>query len=529
LFCEAGVKGGGMGLRTGDQGGRASMAFRLLLALVLVVVLAETLAFHRRLIAFPYPLDLSEPAEGLLAQGVAAGLSTGDPANLPALSSHYGPFYSLVTGTLCRYGWACDLQSQRLLSAVFIALILALLALVCRRAGAGILETAALGLWVYELLLIHFTPIARPDALGTLLWFAGLAVPFLAEYSAFSLAVAALLFTLAGLTKVYFLTGPLFLALGLPLLRRPKALGVFCVLQLLALLSAGLWMEKAYPYDLYVSVLNQTNNLNFDQSHMFLQMWVVLGIASPCFVFLAAAALGSRGRAPAAHPDGKEWGLYGGLGLLLFITVFGGALGGLFTYLIQLSVLPFAAWFAFSFRRLPRWRPLLAGLLVVNAACAARVALHKGFEPGGPVLRNWEQADALVRRARQPVVSSDLDLTVESRGLPVFDTGLSDFSWLLLLRPGTWKTRLFPDTGELLSRYRAWQLRTRRAVADTRTDLVVVSDYGHCDFMDLLRSGYRPLGRVQIAYPQCGWAVYWLEFYVPKGAGAPPPQASTRT
>jgi hypothetical protein len=508
-----------------ERGGRTGIAFRLLLALVLVVVLAETLAFHRRLIAFPYPLDLSEPAEGLLAQGVAAGLSTGDPANLPALSTHYGPFYSLVTGALCRVGWACDLQSQRMLSAVFIALILALLAAVCRRAGAGTLETAALALWVYELLLIHFTPIARPDALGTLLWFAGLAVPFLADYSALSLAAAAILFTLAGLTKVYFLTGPLFLGLGLLLLRRPKAFGVFSVLQALALASAALWMEKEYPYDLYVSVLNQTNNLNFDQAHMFLQLWVVLWVASPCFVLLLAAGFGGRRPASGADPDGREWGLYGALGLLLFICIFGGALGGLFTYLIQLSVLPFAAWFAFTCRRLPRWRPLLCGFLVLNAACAARVALHKGFEPGGPVLRNWNQADALVRRAAQPVVPSDLDITVESRGLPVFDTGLSDFSWLLLLRPGTWKTRLFPDSGELLFRYRAWQQRTRLAVADPRTDLVVVSDYGHCDFTDLLRSRYRPLGRLQIAYPQCGWAVYWLEFYVPK---APPPRRASK-
>jgi len=159
--------------------------------------------------------------------------------------------------------------------------------------------------------------------------------------------------------------------------------------------------------------------------------------------------------------------------------------------------------------------------LVLNAACAARVAVHKGFEPGGPVLRNWEEADALVRRAAQPVVPSDLDLTVESRGLPVFDTGLSDFSWLLRLHPGIWESRLFPDSGVLLSRYGAWRKRTRRAVDDPRTDLVVVSDYGQCEFTDLLRSRYRPLGRLQIAYPQCGWAVYWLEFYVPK---APPPR-----
>ncbi|HTB23264.1 MAG TPA: hypothetical protein VK914_11230 [bacterium] len=496
---------------------RLGELYWIFLALVLLVVLARTLAFHSRMIAFPYPLDLSEPAQGLLAQGVAAGYSTGDPANFPELSNHYGPFYSLVTGALCRFGIACDLRSQRMLSAVFIALLLLILGLVCRRARAGWLETAALALWAYELLLIHLTPIARPDALGTLLWFAGLALPFLAAYSGPSLALAALLFALAGLTKVYFLVGPLFLALGLILLRRPRALAIFVAFQGLALALAGLWIAECYPYDLYVSVLNQTNNLNFDQAHMLLQLWVLLWVASPCFAPLLIGAGLSLRRDPAGEPDGREWGLYGALGLLLFITVFGGAEGGLFTYLVQLAMLPFAAWFAFFRPARPLRRGLLCALLVLNAVCASRVAVHKGFEPGGPVLRNWEAADALVAKARQPVVSSDLDLSVEARGLPVFDTGLSDFSWLLFLRPETWKTRLFPHSADMVGRYRAWQERTRLALENPRTDLVEVTDYGHYGFWDLLHSRFRPLGRIQIAYPQCGWAVYWLEFYVPKG------------
>ena len=122
------MKREGMEQRSSNRAAGWNQAFRCLLALALLAVLARTLVFHRRLIEFPYPLDLSEPAQGLLAQGVAAGFSTGDLANFPELSNHYGPFYSLVTGTLCRFGFACGLPGQRFFSALCIALILALLA-----------------------------------------------------------------------------------------------------------------------------------------------------------------------------------------------------------------------------------------------------------------------------------------------------------------------------------------------------------------------------------------------------------------
>ncbi len=110
-------------------------AFNGLVLLVLALILAKVLVFHARLICYPYPLDLSEPAQALLAQGVAAGRSTGDLAQLPGLSNHYGPLYSLVTGFLWAHGLACGLPGQRLFCALCLALILGLFVLNCRRLG----------------------------------------------------------------------------------------------------------------------------------------------------------------------------------------------------------------------------------------------------------------------------------------------------------------------------------------------------------------------------------------------------------
>jgi hypothetical protein len=499
------------------------LAWRLALAVCLVLLFARAINFHRQLIEFPYPLDMAEPAEGILAQGVAAGLDPGDPQNLPLMANQYGPLYELLTGNLCRLGLACGLQSQRLLTALFLASILALLAVLCRRVGADRLETAATVAWAYALLLIHFTPLARPDGLGLLLWFAGLSVPFLFGVGLIPLAGAAVLFSLSVLSKYYFLVGPFYLGCHL-FLRQRRAFLRFALIQALALGVALLWMMRAFPYGLYTSVLFQANyNSVYELHHMLLQLWVILVLASPALLPLGfvSAWMGRQSRiAPVEAATGilsaAPWGLYFALGLLIFVTILGGTNGALFTYLIQLAVLPGLVWMAACCPRLPRWRWVLNGFLVLNAFCAFRVALHKGFEPGGPLSGAWEHANAVVQAARQPVVSSDLDLSVEARGLPIFDTGLSDLRPLRAPVPKGWKSLLFPDLEAVLSRDTEWTLRARQAMLDPRTDLVAVTNFSPLYMPDVLASRFKPLERIQIVYPQCGWAAYWLEFYVPK-------------
>ncbi|MGH7442481.1 MAG: hypothetical protein ACREKE_07410, partial [bacterium] len=451
-----------------------------LLLLLLAAVLAKVLMFHARLISYPYPLDPSEPAQGLLAQGVAEGRSLGDLSKWPGMSDHDGPIYGMVTGWLCRHGLACGLQGQRLLCALFLGFILAIFVADCRRLGAPWPHTLALALWVYELLLVHFTPVAGPDALGLLLWFAGLSLPFLVGDGLLVLALSAVLFALAGLTKVYFLCGPLFLGLGL--LMRKRKLEGFVFVQALALGVAFWWLERWGPFNLYVAVLSRTHNPNFDWGRILMQLWVVLVLASPAFVLLLVlAGLGriGGGGVDAAHGreghGGGSWALYGALGLLLFVAVFGRERGGQFSRLIQLSVLPFAVCFSGVCARSGRSRfmgTLLLAALAVNVLGGAEVALHHGFAPDSPALRQWENADALVQAAHFPVVSSDLDLSVEAKDLPVYDTGLSDFHWTLRVPPTGWKARLFPRIGLLQARWRAWQGRYAFALRDPRTDLV---------------------------------------------------------
>lgn len=475
--------------------------------LVLLALLARTLLFHADLIRFPYPLDGHEPAQEELARGVAQGLSSGDASTFPMMVSVYGPVYSLLTGGLCRLGLACDLQGQRALCALLLAALLVLLAAVCLRSGAGVLGTAALLAWGYELLLINVTPIARPDALGLLLWFAGLAAPFLLGESLPVLALTAALFALAAATKLYFLCGPLYLAAGLALAGRWRALGRFAVLQSAALLAAGLWLAHSFPLDLYVGALNQTTNLTFDTAYLLWQCRRVLLDASPFALPLLACTAWwrwrARGTGAGSAGSGGAWGVYAGVGMALFVLFLGGALGARFTYLIQLVLLPCLAWFAGALPSSGRWRPVVLTLLLGNALCTAQaLALHPGLEPDGTVAREWRRAGALVELARRPMVCADLDFTLRARGLKVYDTGLNNCDFLLRPRDPRLVRALLPRLPELIDRYQAWLNAAWGDALDPRTDLLAVHDGSPLAFGGAVRDRFVPIGTLHVDYPQ---------------------------
>ena len=490
---------------------------------MLLALFARTLAFHRDLIHYPYPLDSHEAAQEVLARGVAAGVSTGDLEQYPRYADLYGPVYPLLTGLLCRRGFGCSLSDQRLLCALFLGAVLALLAAACRRAGAGWLETGAISLWGYELLLINITPTAHPDCLGLLLWFGALTLPFLVGGAAWSLAVAAALVAVAALTKAYFATGALYLALGLALAGRWEALRIYAVWQAFAFGIAGVWLLALYPYDpTLVLLLSAGSNMTFSVEHLLLQLWV-LGIrAAPLLLPLVAVSL--RGDRLVDAGSGSEWGIYGALGLALFIGVFGGATGALFTYAVQLALLPVLPWFAATCRRLPSARGWWVSMLVLNALLTARMALHGGFSADSVSSKNWLAVTQAVAGARRPFVSSDLAAAVSGRGLPVFDTGLSDARRLPPSYPDGWKARLFPHIGDLYGREQAFLGEARSALVDPATDLVILNPDSPVYFKDLLDARFRKVGRIQVGYPQVV-NVSWLECYVPlaakKGPGPP--------
>lgn len=479
---------------------RISLWLRVLVAVTLALVFGATLLYHRELISFPYPLDSSEPAEAFIARGVAANVDMRSLDQLPMYSEGYGPVYMYITGNLCRLGIACDLPSQRLLCAFFIAGVILIITLVCRKLAVPWLETLCAALWAYELLLVNVTPIARPGALGTLLWLAGLALPFLLDYSALSILGAALLITLAAFTKLYFLSGAGYLGAWIFFHKRERLpLFTGALLGFLALLCAvNLYL---LPWQFYGNVLVGINDSAKSGNYMLWQLEAILLQHSPGLT-LAALLLPFLPRW--GRPGGGwEWALYGAFGTVLFVFLLGGATGGRFTYFIQLAALPFLPMAASIFSRLLRPRLLALGLLLACAAWAAKLTVHPYFGPEGNSAKAWRTADALLGMAKHPFVDSDMDCSLASRGLPVDSTGMCAWFQRATYAHGL-AARLFPRTADMAKRYQSWLDAGRARVADPSTDMVMVAPDSPLHFTDLLDASYILVAKVPVPYPLTG-------------------------
>jgi len=470
----------------------------------LALALAVTIRFHRDLVNAPFPLDSHEPAQAILAQGVAQGVDFTAMGNLPRYSEVYGPLYPALAGALCAHGWACDVRGQRALVALLLGMVLVVLALLSRRLGVPWLETACVVSWAYELLLINVTPIARPDALGLLLWISGLAVPFLLDYSLASLGAATVLFTLAAATKLYFLCGPGFLALAL-LARRPRALPYFVALQALLVGLAAAWLSQHRPFLFYGSILAQSiGGLTFSYAYMFWQIRQVCLLHSPGLLLLAYAALlglFSRERRQA----GWEWALYGGLGLGLFVAILGGSLGARLTYLIQLAVVPFLPYGVAASLRVFGRNFLLLGILVVSVVWAMGQTVHAGFEPAGRCRQDWDAANARVAASRRPFVEGSLDMALQDRPELIHETGMSRDLYQASLSP-RWQTSRYALSADIAKQWQAWYRQGMERMLDPGTDLVVLSSYSPYYLPDALaKAGLRKQASIFLQFPQTAY------------------------
>lgn|GEM_PF-5479991 len=465
---------------------------------VLGVVLFITAGFHRDLVNAPFPLDGHEPAQALMAQGVAQGVDFADIRNLPRYAEVYGPLYPALAGALCAHGWACDVRGQRRLVAALLAAVLALLLLICRRLGVPWLESACVALWAYELLLLNVTPIARPDGLGLLLWLAGLAAPFFLEYSLASLGLASVLFTLAAATKLYFLCGPAALAAVL-VLRRPRAIPFFLLLQVAWLGGACAWAAEHRPYLFYGSVLAQSvGGLNASYGYMAWQLWHLVLVHSPGLLFLAYA-VARQGRA--WKRPGAEWAVYGLLGLAVFVCLLGATLGARLTYLVQLAVLPFLPIGAASLQGKGR-RFILLMVLMASAIWAMGQSVHGGFAAANRGRENWYGASAMVAKARHPFVESTMDMALEDRPALIFDSGMARDLYNASLSP-QWQSSPYPRTREIASQWQAWRLEGMKRMLDPATDLVLLSVYSpFYDRAALERAGLKRQGMIFLPFPQ---------------------------
>ena len=497
-------------------------AWQRLATLALLIGLGvKALLFHYDLIRFPYPLDSHEPAQVVLSSAYAAGENPCSLENFPAKFNVYGRTYNAMMGRLCNLGMGCSMNFHRAVVACLILLCLGLHALVLRRLGCGVPESACLLMAGYGCLLLNVTPMSKPDTLGLLLASLGFSIPFLLRYSAVSLLLAAACMAVAVDVKLYFLLSPALLGLWLLLGRRFKLAALFGAA---FLIFGGLffcWLLgkcEIYFYQNYLGRYNTKSFPGYNFAYMLWQLKKVFVTGLPGALFLGLLAFSRWYSGELSPPPGSEWWLYALGGLAAFVLSLGGHMGTRLTFAVHLVVWPLIPALGGLCSAMGRKRGLALACLALNAACAVNMADHGGFSRLSD-LAVWTEAKMFLASARHPYAPRDLDSILLAQKKEIYDSGFLEYFSPDSPVPEA-ERRRFPLLQSMNERYRRYAASQQERVARGEFDFAVGSPYDYSPMP--FKFHYRIYRVVLARYPQTGGMTpFFLLTRIKPGPGKP--------
>lgn len=179
---------------------RPILVVLVFLALILVLRLG---IIHARLISFSGQQEYREGAQELITRGLLAGNNPYEIQNQPEFFSSYSIICNLCVLPLAKV-FEPVLPLHRLVNGIALLLVCSIVFALAYRARRSIPDGLWAGVVAYAALLFYVTPLARPDALGTLIFMLSLLVLRIARPNVFSLTCTSILIFLAFLTKMYF-------------------------------------------------------------------------------------------------------------------------------------------------------------------------------------------------------------------------------------------------------------------------------------------------------------------------------------
>lgn len=170
---------------------------------ILIILIVLFLFVHTKIITFPYQLELREGNTQLTTHAFLNGINPYAIPNNPLYINIYGVLFNLVMLPFARL-LGNTLQLHRLLNGFFILTQAAIIIMVMRTQKASWLAAflAASFIWLGQ--LYFSTPLARPDALGGILFLLAIFIPWLYKFDLKSLTLSILLGVLSYQTKFYF-------------------------------------------------------------------------------------------------------------------------------------------------------------------------------------------------------------------------------------------------------------------------------------------------------------------------------------
>jgi len=455
----------------------------------------------------PGPLEYREGAVVLSTRLLLQGLNPFAMAQQPVHLNVYGIGYQLLAWPVAA-AFGASYATHRLLATALVAAAGASMWSVLRRDGVGPELAAAGALVVFFHFAQGMSVMARPDSLGWLLFWLTLAVPWRRDFSAGSLAAAALLGAAAFLTKPYFVLGLPLLAVWLVLCRdlaRGLAFGAAAIAVLALTVFAVDATLPAYFTDTFFVHLNaETPNPEHLKATLTLFLMDNAGMLVALAVGGFAAWRAMRSPASGGPPrPGWRRGLLASVpGLraipalplpafvlacnaVLIVAKLGRHVGNGILYYDQLLV-PFLVWTV--------WVAVERGGRPLLAVAALAVGLGANLLGAPPLPKRnvaaWSHLRELVSRPGTVYHPPPLAVWVADAGKEVWDNGQTEYC--VLGKPGNFSR----VAKEYRQRCRAHFRRVNESLAAGAFDLVVVT--GMTGLVDprTLASRYRPVARL---------------------------------
>lgn len=413
--------------------------FRRSLIVVAALVAVYFLSSHVSFIASPYQNEFREGTSVLLTQGILNGVDPYAASSQPLYTNVYGilnnVIYAIVEGIV-----GISLSAERFISAVYVLLTLILLAFVLKRVkvpnhfiAAGIvISYVAIG---QRLLTFN----ARPDALGLLLFFASVAIPWLNRYSWKSLAISVVLGLLAFYTKSYFALGSVFV-ISYVFFFKSKIKGLITTALFLVTLALSLlWIDSVADY--YISNAIFTNiTVAGSRVDLMIQQFKELGVFFAPLIVVNGAVWAWLHRkqllndiglsinlfkpnAPLVKFDFSLW-LWCILLACVVLVKMGQHTGNYMLYYFQLAGLFIII---LSFQILARAKSLE---LVVNLTLIISLAFLTRFawpHPTSAYQADWERLDTLVQKYELILNAPPAVSMMVKHNKVVFDSGQSEY------------------------------------------------------------------------------------------------------
>lgn len=396
---------------------------------------------HMQLVTQPGPQEINEPGVWYATFLLDAGRNPYAFNELPGAAQFFPPFYNFVVLAL-KPLFGIGYAAHRMVNLLCIAGVLWLLVTRMRRLGAstGIaLLSAALFYWMC---LQNIMVIARPDALGLLLFLLAWLVPWERHYSRGSVAVALLCALGAFHCKAYFLLAVPPVLAGVGLVRSWREAAAWGVGFAAALAASIFALAQVFPLYWVETFVMQKNSVGANSVDPFIHSMHTAMLFARAWPYLLVVALGAAAAAkwrPSHARATLQWwrgasdpATQAEIGVAMLLAVFvaqfalvyfymGQNGGALFTYHLHLIFPPLLLLTAVVLATRPGARVAFGALLIgfvcftvklrpVPDGSPGYARLRQLIEANDPVLDSLCVATEIMATHQRPVHSNGFTL-----------------------------------------------------------------------------------------------------------------------